>query len=216
MATKPINYGPNIHGEGLNGGPGNITQQQVAPPMYWNGETPVLQGPAVLTAGQLKDIVNEMSDDQMWMDMVYNEEHPEAPRSDIQVGMFPNRPDRAYGSDYVWDTEAGDFLYNHPEYKGVQDYFADHGALDWLSERPLSDADKDAIARTMNLLQGINDYNRRQNLEATKNEIMQRNLYGDTLVDLLQNTPEGQSILGKAQKPKPMARERHISGPAQW
>lgn len=76
---------------------------------------------------------------------------------------------------------------------------------------------KNQLAREFTLLRNANDYARQEQLDQIAADQRQRNLYGDTLVDLLQNTPEGQSILEPIQLTRSaptdrLSRQRNITG----
>lgn len=80
--------------------------------------------------------------------------------------------------------------------------------------------EKNQLAREFTLLRNASDYSRQRNLDQFVDDQRQRNLYGDTLVDLLQNSPEGQSILGttaiNSRSANPderfISRQRNIAG----
>jgi len=219
-----------IHGEGLNGGPGDITQQQVDTP--WNlGDNVVDNNVEPFTVNNLRNIVDAMSDDAQWEKSVYNEEHPDNPISDIQVGAFPRTVPRRFFSEYPEDTdEAADFLYNNPWNKGIQDYFINEGQYGWLYNNPdLQTQEQQAdFSRMLNLLQGANDYRLRQEQADRDEYTRNRQLYGDALMELMaqRQTPQNnRSLLNEAIQQvrdqeilenRPSPRRRNITGSAVW
>lgn len=219
-----------IHGEGLNGDPGDITQQQVDTP--WNlGDNVVDNNVELFTVNNLRNIVDAMSDDAQWEKSVYNEEHPDNPISDIQVGAFPRTVPRRFFSEYPEDTdEAADFLYNNPWNKGIQDYFIDEGQYGWLYNNPdLQTQEQQAdFSRMLNLLQGANDYRLRQEQADRDEYTRNRQLYGDALMELMaqRQTPQNnRSLLNEAIQQirdqeildnRPSPRRRNITGSAVW
>lgn len=75
---------------------------------------------------------------------------------------------------------------------------------------------KDELARAFTLLRNMNDYERQRNLDDFTAEQRQRDLYGDMLVDLLQNKPEGRSILDPILQRRLPSRQRNITGAGDW
>ena len=207
MATKQ----KPLLGEALGNNPwenvGENTQAYNSP--YATSPT-ALYGPS---KQMIKDIVNDISNEEM-------------ANGNVNLNLKPN-PLYGYGSkplDFRVDDLNSTYVPEIDDYEVPEGqdnlywHFLKNGedAAEWLYN--FTPAQQNDLAKSFSILRNYNDYLRDQSLEQQANEMRQRNLYGDTLVDLLQNTPEGQSILGEArvQKPKPMARERHISGPAQW
>jgi hypothetical protein len=188
--------GNGLRGEALGGNP-------------WDAHNTIQQAKnriKPITAADIKEVVNQLTN------------------TDIQNANLNLKPNPIYGYGNLpleYDYSGYETPLDAPEGQDVlYGYFEDIDKANTLDAAPflMSPDEKGSFARAFTILRNYNDYLRDQNLEQQAAETRQRNLYGDTLVDLLQNTPEGQSILGEArvQKPKPMARERHISGPAQW
>ena len=193
MATKQ----KPLLGEALGNNPwenvGENTQAYNSP---YAASPTALYGPS---KQMIKDIVNDISNEEM-------------ANGNVNLNLKPN-PLYGYGSkplDFRVDDLNSTYVPEIDDYEVPEGqdnlywHFLKNGedAAEWLYN--FTPAQQNDLAKSFSILRNYNDY------------LRDRNLYGDTLVDLLQNTPEGQSILGKAQKPKPMARERHISGPAQW
>ena len=198
-----------IRGEALGNNPWeNVGENAQASNSPYATSPTALYGP---NAQMIKDIVNDMSNEEM-------------ANGNVNFNLRPN-PIYGYGSkpldfrvddlNSTYNPEIDD--YDVPEGQdNVYWHFLKNGedAAEWLYN--FTPAQQEDIARSFTALRNYNDWQRDQSLEQQANEMRQRNLYGDTLVDLLQSTPEGQSILGEAHRPKPMARERYITGPAQW
>ena len=124
--------------------------------------------------------------------------------------------DPAYLTDdsVEWDSSR------IPEDQDMLDYhFWQNGSLgdtEVLFRDAATQEQKDDLARAFTLLRNMNDYQRQQNLDAFVAEQRQRDLYGDTLVDLLQNSPKGQSILEPILQRRLPSRKRNITGEGDW
>lgn len=96
-------------------------------------------------------------------------------------------------------------------------YFEDMGLMDALYNGAASPKERDEFAQLMTLLRNNREYQMDQNLQQMGEDYRNQQLYGDTLMNLLQETPEGQSVLGQIQsdRPQPSIRERNITGPGQ-
>jgi hypothetical protein len=90
------------------------------------------------------------------------------------------------------------------EYSDIAGQFDDRGYLDALNQAANTQASRDDITQMLNLLKNAQEYNidtnkqlilgdRAPDLQARANGF--RGLYGDMVVDLLQNTPKGQQII---------------------
>lgn len=188
--------GNGLRGEALGSNPWDAqsTIQQINNP---NNIDPI-------TSDDIKEVVNQLSN------------------TDIRNANLNLKANPIYGYGNLpleYDYSGYDGPADVPEGQDVlYGYFEDIGKAGALDAAPflMSPSEKGGFARAFTALRNYNDWQREQELEQQANEQRQRSLYGDTLVDLLQNTPEGQSILAEAHRPKPMARERHITGPAQW
>jgi hypothetical protein len=112
--------------------------------------------------------------------------------------MFPRTQPKEFFSSYPGEENV-DFLYNNPQYKALADYFADHGLEGWLYNSQWSGdgAHQDALSAAFNLAQGINDYNQRKEQEQYDRENRDYDLYGNVLFDLLDQTPQGQSLMNE-------------------
>lgn len=120
------------------------------------------------------------------------------------------------GSEYPYDPDAGERMV--PDNRDTLTYhFWENGLAPNTAdfERNATQAQKDQLAREFTLLRNINDYARQQRLDNFAADQRQRSLYGDTLVDLLQNTPKGQQILDYIPAKDHRSRERNITGPGQ-
>jgi len=134
---------------------------------------------------------------------------------------FITQPDLLYG----YGQAPMDFFseYETPKdrpqgYRTVYDYFEEEGLDDYLNNyaAPLSPAQQNGMARQIQLAQNRNDYTRAQNLADVAEQMRNEQLYGETLASLLEQTPQGQSLLGRFGFNKPRARQRHITGEGRW
>ncbi len=165
------------------------------------------------TLDALKGIVNELSNEEIQTanpnikgNLLYGYGAPALSYDGHEYPYIPEWDEHAVPEGQ--DTLNWHF-YNNPLFGDTVDF-----------HNQASQEQKDQLAREFTLLRNANDYRRQMNLDQFAAEQRQRDLYGDTLVDLLQNTPEGQSILGtvnvasrNAATPEHRSRERNITGP---
>ena len=163
------------------------------------------------TSAQLDNIAKAMANDTMNRMIQAGAEDPNYQPLNLHPNMI-----YGYGTK-PRDLEPTIDPPNAPDWYNATTYFLedeDPGLLNWYEENYLN-ADqktKDDFNRSMQLLENAEHYNRDQSLQQQAAEMRQRNLYGDTLVDLLQNTPQGQSILNAIPTNKFRSRERNITG----
>lgn len=187
---------------------------------YWNGasegtgyQSSNYEPVESINMDQLNNIVNSMSNDAM------------AYRDDTNI-----RPNMLYGygdapRDYYsrYDTPA-----ERPEgYSAIYDYIEDAGLEDWADNSNIaaSGVDQARLARAFQLMQNANDYDRQRNLDQMSQEYRNRDLYGDTLMDLMAQRRNNRSLLNEALQQirdqeilenRPSPRRRNITGSAVW
>lgn len=71
---------------------------------------------------------------------------------------------------------------------------------------------QDDLARAFTLLRNANDWKHGQEAEEVAKRGRDRNLYGETLYNLLHETPQGQSLLNTIPENKFSSRNRNITG----
>ena len=96
------------------------------------------------------------------------------------------------------------------DYSDVAAAFDDRGYLNDLNQAANSQADRDAITQMTNLLRNAQEYEIDNNLQLMLGDVAPdlqargngfRGLYGNMVVDLLQNAPQGQQIINTISKP---------------
>ena len=189
------NQNPNRYGLPMNASAPMIDQ-------VFNGTGSGLSQAETLDA--LKGIVNELSNEEIQTANPNIKGNPlygyGAPALSYDGHEYPYIPE--------WDEhavpEGQDTLnwhfWNNPTFWDTVDF-----------HNQANQEQKDQLAREFTLLRNANDYRRQQDLDQFMAEQRQRNVYGDTLVDLLQNSPQGQSILDYIPAKDHLSRQRHIS-----
>lgn len=95
------------------------------------------------------------------------------------------------------------------EYSDVAAQFEDRGYLNDLNQAANTQADRDAMTQMFNLLKNAQEYNVDNNKQLMLGDTLPdlqargngfRGLYGNMVVDLLQNTPQGQQIINAISK----------------
>lgn len=191
--TGVANTSPNLidfaqpHSTGLGNGIAQTNVESYLGPNTYNKPT----------AGDMQDIVNAMTDDTRWT----RSEETGNFDNRLSVGMLPTTQPREWYSNYPGEENA-DFLYNNPQYKAIEDYFADQGLSTWLNGSRLAESPKsrDTFAKLLNLAQGMNEYNLRQDTKEFKQRFNEQNLYGDTLAEMLGQTGAYRSLVDEAMK----------------
>lgn len=77
-------------------------------------------------------------------------------------------------------------------YSAVYDFIEDEGLTDWLDQYSLSGAEEDAVSRGLQILQNQRDAQRDQNLQQMASDMRNRQLYGDTLMELMAEKQQAQ------------------------
>lgn len=213
---EPLNA---IHGEGLNGGPGDITQQQVNTPWNLNENDPVDNNAPLLSIERLQGLVNSITN------------NANKAREDTNI-----KPNMLYGyGDAPLDYDRYEFYDQHPEYApenylSLHDYLDAYNMQSWLNNAGIAetDADKNALSRAFLLMQNANNYDRQRDLEQMAQQSRDRDLYGDALMELMaqRQTPQNnRSLLNEAIQQvrdqeilenRPSPRRRNITGSAVW
>lgn len=208
-----------IHGEGLNGGPGDITQQQVNTPWNLNENDPVDNNAPLLSTERLQGLVNSITN------------NANKAREDTNI-----KPNMLYGyGDAPLDYDRYEFYDQHPEYApknylSLHDYLDAYNMQGWLNNTGIAetDADKNALSRAFLLMQNANNYDRQRDLEQMAQQSRDRDLYGDALMELMaqrQAPQNNRSILNEAIQQvrdqeilenRPSPRRRNITGSAVW
>ena len=178
----------------------------------YDGVIPDNTPAAAPTQGQLDNIAKSMANDTVNRMIMAGAEDPDYQPLNLHPNMIYGYGTKPRDLEPVFGTPA-----ERPEwYSATTDFLEeeDPGLLDWYLSN-ISGADdktRNDFNRYMQVLENREHYNRDQELQQQAAEMRQRNLYGDTLVDLLQNTPQGQSILNAIPTNKFRSRERNITG----
>lgn len=198
-----IPIGQSAHENGLGNNPWETqtnVQGLLGPHSSQNPYGPTVQG--------LKNIVNGIS--------AYEQ---------LEAGVNPNlkaNPIYGYGSPaleydfdetkYPWNPEIDD--YDIPTEQDMVFWHAVAEGNDYadMMHNIAAQAGPEATANAFTLLRNYNDWQHGQEADEAAKRGRDRNLYGDTLVDLLQNTPQGQSVLNTIPANKFRSRERNITG----
>lgn len=198
-----IPIGQSAHENGLGNNPWDA--QTHAQGLMGSNSSQTPHGP---TIQGIKDIVNDLS--------AYEQ---------MEGGVNPNlkaNPIYGYGSPvleydfdedkYPWSDELGDYtkpkdqdtLFHHFYWKG-DDYVK-------LFNDMTDQVGPDNLARAFTLLRNANDWKHGQEAEEVAKIGRDRNLYGETLYNLLHETPQGQSLLNTIPANKFKSRNRNITG----
>lgn len=193
-----------IKGEGLNDTGNFSANNRQAPVAPINFDEPIDYNLAQPTIGDLRNIVNTMSDDR---DFEYEDRGtPNRPYVD---GLPRTAPHPFYGdhdeTEDNYNEEIGEYLYNNPWEKSVYNYFGDEGLAGWLVNQTglSSPKQQDAFAEALNILEAKNTYDR------------DRQEYADFLTDLVkQNRDKGYYAGQRLVDSRPRSRQRNITGSA--
>ena len=199
-----IPIGQSAHENGLGNNPWEAqtnVQGVIGPHSSQTPYGPTIQG--------IKDIVNDLSRYEQ-----------------LEAGVNPNlkaNPIYGYGSPaleydfdeekYPWDPEINDYslpvdqdlLFWHVWGEG-------DNYVDWLNNLT-TQAGRDDTARAFTLLRNLNDWQHSQEADELAKIGRARNLYGETLYNLLEDSRQGRSILDSLPNEyRRRSRERNITG----
>lgn len=203
-----IPIGQSAHGNGLGYHPWeNVGEDALASSLPGAASPVATYGPS---AQDVKDIVNDISYYEQFYGGV-----PENIKPNSIYGYGSPKLDFMFTEDKYPYDEVHDEFDVPKNQDNLRSHFWGKGDeyREWLDNNFLTPEQQQAMADSFTALRNYNDWQNYQEAEKVAEQARNRNLYGETLYNLLSESPEGQSILGSTRMPKEWtSRERNITG----